>query len=832
METSFGNITDNIGERYRARSKDDSLSQKDRDAARLIVEAEAYQHDEQIDKSIEKAKDGLKLFRELGDEVGVADMYRIMIHGLLYQDRRKEGNRIAKEELERIRAGSDRRGEGKLLLAVAEVNSERRGNKNRAEAKEYASEALKIFEREGDRLMQGYARSCLLNISMKARGDKQVSCREGLEHGLAAKALFKACGDKAGEALALHGIAIVHVRADISNAVIPGVPGGWSAAATEAARLFKETKWFKMYVFEKVCLAQWNLSVSPQKARVLAEEALRLCQEHKSRHEYSALNVLVQTYLAMKETSKDFVNNEARTAIELAKQGLERFRELGNRMGEASSLHMLVLSYQETGEKQEAMKYAASAADIYKELGEKGGETAMLQALSQMHLDENEPEKAFQVAQEVAGMNVSLHENAIAQETLFEAHMRQGDLHAAMKTAEDLAILCSDRMDAKREAIARLMVAAVHHAEQNFSEAVLAAREAQCLLHDTGAYAEEGAALRTVAESYWANDQFGQALKAAERASRLLKGKKKKQDEASVLILIAQIRLSMLSQESMQRRRGSSAFAAACTDGIQAADAAVSFAREANLRNQEGQALMIAGQLQHSALQTHESLKTTEEAMAIFEESGDHRQQANVLCLQADAHLATNNADRALVLVNKALAIYQDLGDRRGEWTAMQILEQITGPSEPLEDEQPSSQDQWTPEQWAQWNEWQKQQSKGAGKGAQRGPPAQLQKVQAQQRQSRAVTGDKLNMSNLSVDTVRVRLNEIVKATVGLEDGEDFDLDQPLMQVGITSRSAVELRNTLSEEIPGVDLPFTLIFDYPSVASISDMVLENLGGVG
>lgn len=54
----------------------------------------------------------------------------------------------------------------------------------------------------------------------------------------------------------------------------------------------------------------------------------------------------------------------------------------------------------------------------------------------------------------------------------------------------------------------------------------------------------------------------------------------------------------------------------------------------------------------------------------------------------------------------------------------------------------------------------------------------------------------------------------------------------------MTSRTAVGLRNMLSEEadqsklklfvafnglsqLPGVDLPFTLIFDYPSVASIS-----------
>lgn len=752
---------------------------------------------------------------------------------MCFKGERKEANRIAKEELERIRAGTDRRGEGKMLLAIAEVNTERRGHKNRTEAKGYAEEALHIFEKEGDRLLEAYARMCLLNIGMKSRGDRQSACQEGLDHGVAARALFKACGDKRGEALALHGIAAVHVRAEINGLVMSaGLPGGWAAAAADSARLYKEAKCPKMFCFEKVCIAQWTLGINPRQAKQLAEEAMKLCQEYKSRQEPAALTILVQAHLRLKDQSADFMRNEAETAAQLAQRGVERFREIGDRFGEASSLHSLVLAYQALGDRQQAIKNAAQAADVYKEIGEKAGETSMLQVLSQMHLEEKEPEKAFQLAQEVTELNISLHETAIAQETLFEAYLQQGDTQQALKTAEDLVALCSDKQDSKREAIARLMIANVHYTEQNFAQAAQVAREAQVLLHDLQAWSDEASALRVVAEACLANQQFPEALKASERSLKLLRGHNKNSEECSSLLVIAQIRLTMLSQERMQRHRGSSTFAAALTDGMEAADAAVAFARKTKLRAQEGQALIIAGQMQHSALQTVEALKTADEAVDIFIELGDQRQKANAMCLQADAHLANGNANKALVLVNKALAIFQDHGDRRGEWVAMNILEQITGPQEV---EQPISQDQWTAEQWAQWEEWQKQQqqhAKGAGKGSESGPPAQLQKAQEHQRQSRAVTGEKLNMNNLSVDTVRSRLNEIVKATVGLEDDEEFDLDQPLMQVGITSRSAVELRNTVTEELPGVDLPFTLIFDYPSVASISDMILDQLDVVG
>lgn len=823
MEQLLTPLSDNIGEYYRGRWKDSRLSEKEREAARIVVTAEGFLHDEQPDRGKKKAEEAMPIFRELVDEVGIADIIRVIVHCLCLDDRRKEANRIAKEELERIRAGTDRRGEGKMLLAIAEVNTERRGHKNRGEAKSLAEEALRIFKKEGNSSLEAYARLCLLNISMKFRGDKHETCEEGMAHGIAARALFKSCGNRRGEGIALHGIALVHVKAKLRGCVIDGFPGGWEAASSEAVRLFRAIRCFKMFTFEKVCIAQWTLA-SPEEGRQLAEEALRLCQEHKSRHESAALNVLVQWYLG----SNNFKSSEAGTAIQLAEKGLERFRELGDRLGEANALNMLVKCYEKKGERKEAIKHASQAADIYRELGEKGGETSMLQAISQMHLEENEPEAAFKVAQEVADMKVSSHETFIAQQTLFEAYVQQGDSGAALRIAEELVIKYSDSDDPQRESTARIMLANVHFVEGSFVQAIQALREAQVLLHDMGNWQDEGAVLRNISESYLANGQFPEALKGAERSLRLLQGKNKEK-EAGVLLLIAQIRLSMLSHEKMQRKRGSATFVAAFSDGMQAADAAIAFTRKAMLREQEGKALVVAGHMQHSALQTAESLQTAEEAIEIFEELGDQCQKAHVLCLQADAHLGNNNAEKALVLVNKALAIFQDNDDRRGEAVAMKILDDITGPQV---EEQPVIQDQWTPEQWAQWQEWQKQQqAKGAGKGSQGGPPAQLQKVQQNQRQSRAVTGERLSMNNLSVDSVRSRLNEIVKATVGLDDTEEFDLDQPLMQVGITSRSAVELRNTLSAEIPGVDLPFTLIFDYPSVASISDMVLENVGNV-
>ena len=49
------------------------------------------------------------------------------------------------------------------------------------------------------------------------------------------------------------------------------------------------------------------------------------------------------------------------------------------------------------------------------------------------------------------------------------------------------------------------------------------------------------------------------------------------------------------------------------------------------------------------------------------------------------------------------------------------------------------------------------------------------------------------------------------------------------MDSGLDSLAAVEFRNRLSNELQGIKLPNTLIFDYPTVAAISNYAVAQLG---
>merc|ERR1712151_113546 len=111
---------------------------------------------------------------------------------------------------------------------------------------------------------------------------------------------------------------------------------------------------------------------------------------------------------------------------------------------------------------------------------------------------------------------------------------------------------------------------------------------------------------------------------------------------------------------------------------------------------------------------------------------------------------------------------------------------------------------------------------------AQQGQDAGVE-TKVSRRERMVDSGEKLDLSSLSIESVQRRLTEIVKLTVDIEDDEEVELDKPLMQIGVTSKSAVALRNALSTELPGMTMPFTLVFDFPTVNSMSELIMEQSG---
>jgi acyl carrier protein len=64
-------------------------------------------------------------------------------------------------------------------------------------------------------------------------------------------------------------------------------------------------------------------------------------------------------------------------------------------------------------------------------------------------------------------------------------------------------------------------------------------------------------------------------------------------------------------------------------------------------------------------------------------------------------------------------------------------------------------------------------------------------------------------------------------ATIKIVLGTDIGTEVSLMSSGLDSLGAVELRKELAS-VTGLELPTTLVHDYPTVNSITDLILSML----
>ena len=80
---------------------------------------------------------------------------------------------------------------------------------------------------------------------------------------------------------------------------------------------------------------------------------------------------------------------------------------------------------------------------------------------------------------------------------------------------------------------------------------------------------------------------------------------------------------------------------------------------------------------------------------------------------------------------------------------------------------------------------------------------------------------------HLAVDYVRQHVMDVLR----LEANETPDRKDRLMDLGFDSLMAVELKGRLVKALDGmVDLPSTLIFDYPTIEAISELIRSQLEG--
>jgi len=291
----------------------------------------------------------------------------------------------------------------------------------------------------------------------------------------------------------------------------------------------------------------------------------------------------------------------------------------------------------------------------------------------------------------------------------------------------------------------------------------------------------EAKALHEVAETHAFNDNFQSALRAGKKALALVQDLEDKRNCAVVLSTLGIIKLSAFVAQAVDNSINKEKQPWAPPDV--GADAMKSIDQAKALSDKVKDMKLIVSNL-FAAAQVHIVMKRPDDAMTPITEAAEmctkgaakdkdlffQEGQVIALVLTAYCDLLEGNDKKAAETADKALGIAKQIQDARGEWLANNVLEIV--------------------------------EKKGAGDGE-------------EAEDALAVDPEMLKM----------KINDVANSLMGIES---LAGDTPLMDAGLDSLSMVEFRNELVKEFPGVDLPGALLFDYPTVNSLTEFIQEGL----
>jgi len=648
----------------------------------------------------------------------------------------------------------------------------------------------------------------LLAASAKA-AQHPDSAPEALEHALRARDLSQSVNDTKLEALSLQSVAAAHAAAGALEACLQ--------AADEALDLCLDMKDKVLEADVLLAMAGWQLDQGDvSRALADAEEAAESYQLAGSNKEIEALRMVFKCYAKL---------DNRRHALRLAKESVKRFEASGPKTALAEALDMLTSAYIAVDRLDEAQVAAERGVGLQQDLGNRRGEARLCSALAGLHLRMGRFDKALRAGEDAVLLyresGGGTDEKTEALFNVVEAYIQKGDLRAALEAADEMKVHFQKESDVRGEAAVQMTLSQVYLKLDQKNEAISCATKAQVLLADSGSQLGEASALRLLSEVYSAKGDHKPAVRAAERSRTIFREHGERAEEASSLYVVAAESVAVAVAEGS--RVGQPAPSRVATDALskasKAAETVVKTGKELKDSMLVGCSLCIQAQVYMLNSKPEEALSSADEAVVLFRECNSAQSEANALLLSADASRFLRRNRDSEVAAKEALRLFRTLkpADPTGESNAQEILSYL--------DEIKKQQQQASQLKAAM-----------AAQPTHMMPPPDMPSEmpeQAKHSPEKAMLergpGAALDLSSgVDLETIRKKVTEIAARIVGAEEDE-LEMDTPLMEAGLTSNSALVLREHLTAELPGVSLPITLAFDYPSISAMAELIAESSG---
>jgi tetratricopeptide (TPR) repeat protein/acyl carrier protein len=824
--------SDRLVDRYSAVADDGKKSEKQREAAMLLSVAEGQLDDNgNPDQALSSANQALTLFKQAADRMGAADTLRLIIRAnvekadlLKWDDEEspearetlKRTERMAKQELDLARENSDKRAQGAMLLSLAQMNFNRRGSKKREDALDCALKAAPIFKQIGDAKFEAMTHLTLARIYYK-KHNVQASIKSANE----AIAMFQSIGDKIGEGEACHTVGSANVQ---GYKVAEGLE-----FSAKAASLYQEAGNLKMYAREQHALADWNLKRNDVVSGLAAaKEAYRTFKglRYGKGWEGSSLSMMVECLVGMQKVNsalkearaavKDFkargelkeqcrcmqslvsamaADNDHDEAEAVVEEGIEISKRLGDRHLEIEMRKLgsqLALSAQKF---PTALRHAEAVKELYKDLG-----ASKQEALELMHSitkvnymaddkkrTKESADQAINLAEQLGDKNVQ----AYAMLASSAAYLMNDDAEQALKAAREAVELFNEDGDKMGEARSMLQVSEIQRSQGDFKAALASAEDSLDLRAELGDGQKQAAVMIHMADIHIQIEKFKDARDLCQEGVRLAKENGDDKTTAKLMSKMSEAYFGMLEKEDPNSRVMKELIEKAVKTGREAcrvAGQSQDMRLEASAQYWLASLYLLAGKY-------GDMIQAANDAISLYKQSGEMSGQVNAMCLIGKAFLQQGRDSRATTVVEDAQVLAKKIGDTAGEQRASDLLKEISSrktvaaPTMMMAAAAPTA-------------------------AAAAGPAAS------------AAPADGA-VSAYNAPDIEVVKGRIVALVNDLSGEDSLDADTPFMDAGVDSLASVELRTNLQKAF-GVQLPSTVMFNYPTTSSIADFLITEM----
>eukprot|EP00441_Pelagodinium_beii_P031950 CAMPEP_0197628390 /NCGR_PEP_ID=MMETSP1338-20131121/6721_1 /TAXON_ID=43686 ORGANISM="Pelagodinium beii, Strain RCC1491" /NCGR_SAMPLE_ID=MMETSP1338 /ASSEMBLY_ACC=CAM_ASM_000754 /LENGTH=776 /DNA_ID=CAMNT_0043199357 /DNA_START=46 /DNA_END=2376 /DNA_ORIENTATION=+ len=758
------------------------LANEEGKAVEALLESERLFEADRYEESLQLATQALDEFRQSKNAKGVAASLRLCIHNFRAQGKLNFAAEMAKEEQLVFEKSGDDAGKAKMLLSQAELALERRPLEESSigEAETLAKKARELFQELDEPIWEGLATLVLASAALRAGTRIMAEAANNLT--CDALECFQDNQDNRNLGRAVLCLAEAQAALQDFREVRRA-----AEKAVEVFRFAKEQRWEAFALLRK---ASWHLQEDDAKqALECGKAAAALMQQCSMEDEVHLSRTLATAHLAVGQPQ------DALTAI---RGCLGRARSCGDRSTEGHMFFAAIQAHQAAQDLEGALRCTNEALQIFEELGERQMVPAVLRARSKIEMSGAKqgskiPKAVTSVQEAIAAAEQldSQEELAFAWLQLAEIQMAQKDKTEALEATANSVKCLRDAGKRKQEAEANLTAAALFLKQQDYETAGECSFQARRLFQELGDIKGEAEALLLLASAQIFLKDFTRARRVAEMAAELFEKLRDLRGQAESLVLVGQA-----CQQQCVQQEGDNNFLSAYGPAIYAAREAATLAQEIQDKTILASAMLTMSQLQvlqESSLQ--DAVESATEAAELYAEVGDANGCGASLMAQGMAERGLGDTDEAVLTLQRAREIYRRVQNQRG---VKLCDERVT-----------------------KWNN--------------KAKLANLAPVQAKQEVSeKSEQPAKKREPKEKKDTSGLAGTELIMAQIAqiVEDlgVDDIEMDEGLMSAGINSRTAMMLRQELSNTFGSIKFPATLAFDSPNIRSMTEFVKSQLPG--